>query len=317
MFKKIKEHFKGKNPYLMASAAIVIVSVAVICLIQKDEKSVGQEAVTATVSTQQSREEIVEEAENVQESGETESSEIGVEWQASGSVEQESVPSEKLMPSEKFLPENAEASEVPESEPEKNVETQAKPEEPVQSTQDAENTSVLVVTPTTETVPEQEEVESPEIIPEPQPEPSAPQEPEIASPEETPMPEETPAPEVTPVPEITPTPEETPIPEVTPSPEETPATHEHSWIFDSWYQEPTCSNGGLVNEICAHCGETQVTGGTPTGEHSYTVESPGDCCSEEVFVCVECNHRKVGEKDPGNHIDVEDGFCYGCGKNTE
>ena len=43
MGKKIKEYFKGKNPYLMASAAIVIVSMAVICLLIKDEMSAVQE----------------------------------------------------------------------------------------------------------------------------------------------------------------------------------------------------------------------------------------------------------------------------------
>ena len=35
MFKKVKEYFKEKNPYLMASAAIVIVSMAVICMLLK------------------------------------------------------------------------------------------------------------------------------------------------------------------------------------------------------------------------------------------------------------------------------------------
>ena len=70
-------------------------------------------------------------------------------------------------------------------------------------------------------------------------------------------------------------------------------------------------------EVCTHCGETQITGGTPTGEHSYQVETPGDCLSEEVVVCSVCNYREVREKNPGNHIDVEDGFCYGCGKNAD
>ena len=88
----------------------------------------------------------------------------------------------------------------------------------------------------------------------------------------------------------------------------------HSWVFESFYQEPTCSNGGLENQVCAHCGETQVTGGAPTGEHLYLVETPGDCCSEEVVVCSECNYREIKEKDKGNHMDVEDGFCYGCGE---
>ena len=72
-----------------------------------------------------------------------------------------------------------------------------------------------------------------------------------------------------------------------------------------------------MTQICAHCGETQVTGGTPTGEHHYEVETVGDCCSAEVVVCTECNSREVREKDPANHIDVEDGFCYGCGHSTE
>lgn len=98
-----------------------------------------------------------------------------------------------------------------------------------------------------------------------------------------------------------------------PSSKEPEVSCHHSWVFESFYQEPTCSNGGLENQVCAHCGETQVTGGTPTGEHLYLVETPGDCCSEEVVVCTECNHREIKEKDRGNHIDVEDGFCYGCG----
>lgn len=95
-----------------------------------------------------------------------------------------------------------------------------------------------------------------------------------------------------------------------------PEEHQHNWVFESYYQEPTCSNGGLVNQICTLCGETQTTIGTPTGKHIYEVESVGDCCSEEVVVCTECNHREVREKDPENHIDEEDGFCYGCGQKT-
>lgn len=93
--------------------------------------------------------------------------------------------------------------------------------------------------------------------------------------------------------------------------------HEHSWVFEAYYQKPTCSNGGLVTEICAQCGETQITGGTPTGKHTYEVEIPGDCCSEQGVVCTECNYREMREKDSGNHIDVEDGFCYGCGQKVE
>jgi len=134
----------------------------------------------------------------------------------------------------------------------------------------------------------------------------------------TSIPKVTSSPEPTPIPEVTqtPAPEEIPTPESTPESEVTYSPHEHSWIFESWYQEPTCSNGGLVTEICAHCGETQITGGIPSGEHSYEVETPGDCCSEEVVVCMDCNHREVGDKNPDNHMDVEDGFCYGCGKKT-
>ena len=99
-----------------------------------------------------------------------------------------------------------------------------------------------------------------------------------------------------------------------PSSQEQEKVCTHSWVFESFYQVPTCRNGGLENQICAHCGETQITGGTPTGEHVYKVETPGDCCSEKVVVCTECNHREVREKDMGNHMDVEDGFCYGCGE---
>lgn len=112
---------------------------------------------------------------------------------------------------------------------------------------------------------------------------------------------------------------ETPVlqPEEKPEGSAQPGEHEHSWIFESYYQKSTCSNGGLVNQICARCGETQTTGGTPTGEHQFSVETPGDCCSAEVVICSECNHREVREKDPDNHIDEEDGFCYGCGCETE
>lgn len=93
--------------------------------------------------------------------------------------------------------------------------------------------------------------------------------------------------------------------------------HEHNWMFESYYQNPTCSNGGLVTEICTQCGETQITGGVPTGKHSFEVETTGDCCSEEVVACSECNYREVRDKDLKNHIDIEDGFCYGCGQKAE
>ena len=99
-----------------------------------------------------------------------------------------------------------------------------------------------------------------------------------------------------------------------PSSQEQEKVCAHSWVFESFYQVPTCSNGGLETQACAHCGETQITGGTPTGKHEFKVETPGDCCSEEVVVCTVCNQREIKEKDTGNHMDVEDGFCYGCGE---
>lgn len=298
MLKKVKEYFKGKNPYFMASAAIVIVSIFIISMILKDEVSTGKESDMDAINTQQSTEESTAETESIQESLETKSSEVVDEVQESETIETS-------------VQEDEEVTNVLESEPVNLAETQSKPVESVQSTPVPEKTPVQEIASAPENETKPEEAVIPEVDYDPQPEPSVPQEPEIAPSEEPSVQEDTPSPQPTPAPEVT------PMPEITPSPEETPIIHEHSWIFDSWYQEPTCSNGGLVNEICAHCGETQVTGGTPTGKHSYTVESTGDCCSPEVVVCTECNHREVGEKNPGNHIDVEDGFCYGCGKNTD
>ena len=297
MSKKIKEYFKGKNPYLLASAAIVIVSVCIISMILKDEVSTTKENDMVS-STKQSTEESIADTESVKESLEAESSEVAEEVQASETIETS-------------VEEDEEATKVVESEPVNIAETQSKPDESVQSTPVPEKKPVQEIESTQENRTEPEVTVTPEADPDPKPEPPATPEPEVVPSEEPSVPEEIPVPQPTPAPEVT------PAPEITPSPEETPVIHEHSWIFDSWYQEPTCSNGGLVNEICAHCGETQVTGGTPTGKHSYTVESTGDCCSEEVVVCTECNHRQVGEKNPNNHIDVEDGFCYGCGKKTD
>lgn len=286
MLKKVKEYFKGKNPYLMASGAIVIVSVAIICLLLKGEMSAEQEDDTSAVGTKQS---VEESTENLQESKEAETSEDPIE--------------EEVEATEILVMENVETSEVPESEPTRVEEIQEKSEEQIQ-TAVPERVPVTEIAPTQEPITEPEETMTPENVPELEQEPLEAPESEEQTPQEPPASEET-------------IPGESSVPEITPSPEVTPVPHEHSWIFESWYQEPTCSNGGLVNEICAHCGETQVTGGTPTGEHTYTVESPGDCCSPEVVVCTECNHREVGEKNLGNHIDVEDGFCYGCGKKTD
>lgn len=297
MSKKIKEYFKGKNPYLLASAAIVVVSVCIISMILKDEVSTTKENDMVS-STKQSTEESIADTESVKESLEAESSEATGELQESETIETS-------------VEEDEEATKVVESEPVNIAETQSKPDESVQSTPVPEKKPVQEIESTQENRTEPEVTVTPEADPDPKPEPPATPEPEVVPSEEPSVPEEIPVPQPTPAPEVT------PAPEITPSPEELPVIHEHSWIFDSWYQEPTCSNGGLVNEICAHCGETQVTGGTPTGKHSYTVESTGDCCSEEVVVCTECNHRQVGEKNPNNHIDVEDGFCYGCGKKTD
>ena len=265
MLKKVKEYFKGKNPYLMASAAIVIVSMAVICLLLKDEMSAVQETDAVDVV-----------------------SEVVIEVQ-------ESEPSE-------FVQESEVASSVPDSEPVSMVETQIVSTEPVKSTLEPQSTPVTETTPTPEAVitpepkkvTEPEEIVSTEVVPGTRPEECVPQEPEK-----------------TPEPEVIPEPEETPVPEVLP---ESEAPHEHSWMFESVFQEPTCSNGGLENQVCAHCGETRTVGGTPTGEHNYVVENTGDCCSEEIVRCSECNTRDVREKDMRNHIDVEDGICYGCGQ---
>lgn len=296
MFKKVKAYFEGKNPYLMASAAIVIVSVVIISLLLKAEMTKRQETDTASVSTQQSQTESVEEVVNPGESGEQSVSEVFKEevTEIASKEESESVIPEVLsVPAETPVPEVVPIPEI---------------------------TLTPEPTPTPEVTPIPEPEPTPEVIPipEPEPTPKVTPTPELTTSSEiTPTPEPIPSPEITPTPEPTPSPEITPAPEPEPTPEVTPTPHEHSWIFQSWYQEPTCSNGGLVIEICGNCGETQVTGGTPTGKHSYTVESPGDCCSQEVVVCTECNYREIREKDPGNHIDVEDGFCYGCGKKTD
>ena len=250
MFKKVKEYFKGKNPYLMASAAIVIVSMAVICWILKEEMSTVQETAVSDV--------VIEEQ--------------GYEF-----------PEESVQESETL-------SQVSDSKPESVIETQIVTKESVQSTPEPQNTpepekitiTETTATPAPEVLPEPEEMVSTEVVPDTQPEEEIPKEPET-----------------------------TPEPEVIP---ELEVPHEHSWMFESVFQEPTCSNGGLENQICAHCGETRTVGGTPTGAHNYVVENTGDCCSEEVVRCSECNTREVREKDMNNHIDVEDGICYGCGQ---
>ena len=264
MGKKIKEYFKGKNPYLVASAAIVIASMVVICMLLKDEVSAVQE--TDTVS------------EVVVEMQEPETREELVQESEVSTPEPQSTPE----PEKTTIPETTPIPEaVITSEPEKNT------------IPEITTTPEAVIGPKPENEYAPEETVTPEVVPDTQPEDAVPQEPDTPEPEAIPEPEETPAPEETSEPE---------------------APHEHSWMFESVFQEPTCSNGGLENQICAHCGETRTVGGTPTGEHDYVVENVGDCCSEEIVRCSQCNAREVRDKDMSNHIDVEDGMCYGCGQ---
>lgn len=155
-----------------------------------------------------------------------------------------------------------------------------------------------------------------EQTPEPTPEPVV-----EATPESTPEPTSEPTVESTPEPTSESTVESTsestpePTPETTPEPPKEECVHH--WLFESYFQEPTCSSGGLENQICARCGETRTVPGTPTGQHAYVVETEGDCTSAEIVRCDTCNTREVREKDPEKHIDVEDGICYGCGEKVE
>lgn len=280
MMEKIKRYFKGKNPYLLASGAIVVLSIGLIALILPGEAPAGkdesQEMVVSEEGVQKSLNDVwdsgeVEEPESyTKETGADDLQESISETETSRNEEEVPESEEKVLPSQ-------------ETEPESTQEPEAMPEPKLE----------IVPEPEAEQVP----VPEPEVIPD-------------AESEQAPMPE----PEITPDPE----PEQSPEPALVPEPEVTPVPeeHVHSWIFESWYQEPTCSNGGLSCEICGGCGETQITPGTATGKHEYIVEIPGDCSSEEIQVCTECNHRITGVKDPKNHIDVEDGFCYGCGTKT-
>ena len=275
MFDKMKKYVKGKTPYLLASYAVVFVSILVIVFLVRADLPAEEDPNTADVlvEVEESQEigvdeELPEETENVIEVV-TESTKetVAEENQEENNAEpeqpseqeiKESFPKKDALPTKESF-ETVEETVVEEpKEPEENPEKPAEPDEPGQM----------------ETRPSEES----KVIPEEKTEP---------------------------------------VPEDTPKEPEATEEHEHSWSFESYYQKPTCSNGGLVNQICAHCGETQTTVGTPTGEHLYKVETPGDCCSAEVVICSECNHREVREKDPDNHIDEEDGFCYGCGCKTE
>lgn len=277
---KIKKYFKGLNPYLVASAAIVGVSALIIFSLVKDSTpQTDKEVIVIEESSVTIEEEALKPIEDLKESVVVEDS-----YEASEDLEKQ-LPETK----EEAVPEKIEEQEhiqevvtIPdvvkepeEKQPESVIKQDAKPKnEPVSEPKEPE----VVEQP--EEVPDEETEEHPQ---EPTPEPEVPN---IVPEEEEPIPEE-------------------------------PKVHEHSWIFESYYQSPTCSNGGLVNEICAHCGETQITGGTPTGEHFFEVETVGDCCSAEVVACSECNYREVRGLDPANHIDVEVGFCYGCGHNVK
>ena len=274
---KIKEYLKSKNPYLLASAAIVIMSAGIIIALLQEVPSEGSDPdVTLVVleNASESQEAEPQGTEAVEESWEMDDVETE-------NKEKEESENETMETAGKGAESASDSSSEPQqvSEPEESCEPVKEPDGEVEPEEAPESTE--------EMTPEETYVEKPEDS----------QEPSATDLEDV----------VNPVPEETPEPSEVSEPEV----------HEHSWVFEAFYQEPTCSNGGLVNQICAHCGETQITGGIPTGEHVYEVETVGDCCSAEVVVCKECNFREVREKDPGNHIDLEDGFCYGCGHKTD
>ena len=273
MFEKINRFLGDKNPYMVASLGIVLVSLLIITALLLNPADTDVETVLETLETtvfDETEEQCLKETETVIESEETA---------------------------------NAETTTTEEEEPADGMETKSEGSE---STKNAEETTETGEFPTTE---EPGKSEKDQVIKEETKEQES-SDPKVdITEEEAEQPEESKAEAEIEEPEEEP--EEIPN-------EEPPSTpHEHSWVFESYYQNPTCSNGGLVNQICAHCGETQTTVGTPTGEHLYEMETRGDCCSAEVVICRECNHRMVKEKDPTNHIDEEDGFCYGCGQKTE
>jgi len=265
MRNKVKEYFKDKNPYLLASFAVVIVSILIIfALLQEEKPAESESSVTAIEQISEATQE------SLDANTETDEQSQGETWEDASLDWKEDISIADVQEKEVVQPDKVEGSqEVPDiEEPLPKAEPSEK-EEPEGVTDKPDNSEIEPVEPPKE---------EPERIPE--------VEPEI-------------------------------VPEESPEPSKEPEVHVHSWIFESYYQKPTCSNGGLVTQICAHCGETQITGGTPTGEHFYEVETKGDCCSAEVVVCTECNYREVRETDPTNHIDVEDGLCYGCGRKTE
>lgn len=275
--KKIKEYLKNMNPYLLASALIVALSVGMIIALLQDMPAEGSDPdVTPGV---------MENASETQETEPQDTEAFEESWEMDDveteNKEKEESENETMETAGKGAESASESSSEPQqvSKPEESCEPVKEPDGEVEPEEVPETTE--------EMIPEEPHEEEPEDSKEP----TATDSEDVVNtePEETPESSEVPGAEV----------------------------HQHCWLFESYYQKPTCSNGGLVTQICAHCGENQITGGTPTGEHFYEVETPGDCSSAEVVVCTECNYREVREKDPTNHIDVEDGFCYGCGHKAE
>lgn len=271
MRNKIMTYLKGKNPYLMASFAIVIITVGIIYVLLQGADTAPAGGLDESLNTEQV---------------------IVVEESTEAFIESEEQSDIEVLPDLKTVESEIEESETVGIEAVENEcvvsESVLPKEDSREEITDSKTESVLTKTPEVETEPTNPEVALPELEE---------QEPEKPV-EDMPIQQE---------PVTEPVEESTPV----------EAVHVHSWIFESYYQEPTCSNGGLITEICAHCGETQITGGTPTGKHEFTVETYGDCCSAEVVVCTTCNYREVREKDLKNHIDIEEGFCYGCGHKVE
>lgn len=276
MRNKIMNYFKGKNPYLLASFAIVMVTVGIMFVLLQDKEPAGTSE--EVVSTDQI-------------------SVIGKE-SIEVSTEVESQPSNEDVLKYESAERVIEEVEVVDTEADFSIDEADENSTEIKSTE-SEVESMHSEMTATEKEQHNSEVMKPKS-----------EEPEKEEPTEVSKEEFNEIPSNQPEEELPYQPEQKPEPEEESQVEE---AHVHSWIFVSYFQEPTCSNGGLITQICAHCGETQITGGTPTGEHDYEVETPGDCCSAEVVVCRECNFREVREKNAQNHVDVEDGFCYGCG----
>ena len=264
MRNKIMNYFKGKNPYLLASFVIVLVTVGIMFVLLQDTEPAGTSGDVVS-------------AEQISDMGKG-----SIEVYAESSTEVETQPgNEAVLEQESVAIDEADENSTEIKSTESEVESMHS--EMTATEKEQHNSEVMK--------PKSEEPEKEEPT-------------EVSKEEFNEIPSNQPEEELPYQPEQKPEPEEE---------SQVEEAHVHSWIFVSYFQEPTCSNGGLITQICAHCGETQITGGTPTGEHDYEVETPGDCCSAEVVVCRECNFREVREKNAQNHVDVEDGFCYGCG----